>query len=98
MKIFSFKNLIMLNFLLSNMMFTLNRKHLLIILLSLELIMLNMFLLIFNFMLMSMMNSIYFLVMFMVLMFVSGCWVSLFLSMWFESMGEIMFEFTVFLF
>nr|YP_010586312.1 NADH dehydrogenase subunit 4L [Lepidostoma fui]UZZ44087.1 NADH dehydrogenase subunit 4L [Lepidostoma fui] len=70
MKIFSFKNLIVLNFLLSNMMFTLNRKHLLIILLSLELIMLNMFLLIFNFMMF--MGSSYFLMMFMILSVCEG--------------------------
>nr|YP_010586325.1 NADH dehydrogenase subunit 4L [Lepidostoma inops]UZZ44100.1 NADH dehydrogenase subunit 4L [Lepidostoma inops] len=70
MKIFSFKNLIMLNFLLSNIMFSLNRKHLLIILLSLELIMLNMFLLIFQFMMF--MGSIYFLIMFMVLSVCEG--------------------------
>nr|YP_010585922.1 NADH dehydrogenase subunit 4L [Lepidostoma longipilosum]UZZ43645.1 NADH dehydrogenase subunit 4L [Lepidostoma longipilosum] len=70
MKIFSFKNLIVLNFLLSNMMFSLNRKHLLIILLSLELIMLNMFLLIFNFMMF--MGGSYFLMMFMILSVCEG--------------------------
>nr|UJG45237.1 NADH dehydrogenase subunit 4L [Lepidostoma hirtum] len=70
MKIFSFKNLIMLNFLMGNIMFSLNRKHLLIILLSLELIMLNMFLLIFQFMMF--MGSVYFLMLFMVLSVCEG--------------------------
>nr|UOU85002.1 NADH dehydrogenase subunit 4L [Lepidostoma basale] len=70
MKTLKFVYLIVLNFFLGNLMFSLNRKHLLIILISLEMIMLNMFILVLNFI--SATNSIYFFLMFMVLSVCEG--------------------------
>nr|YP_010586039.1 NADH dehydrogenase subunit 4L [Apatidelia acuminata]UZZ43775.1 NADH dehydrogenase subunit 4L [Apatidelia acuminata] len=72
MKIFQLSNFIMVNYLVGNFMFSLNRKHLLVILLSLELIVLNLFFYIYLYLLLNMMNSIYFLVMFMILTVCEG--------------------------
>nr|QNV11592.1 NADH dehydrogenase subunit 4L [Lithax obscurus] len=72
MKIFSIMNYLMVNYLMSNFMFVMNRKHLLIILLSLELIVLNLFLIMYMYMLINLMNSIYFLIMFMILTVCEG--------------------------
>nr|UJG45250.1 NADH dehydrogenase subunit 4L [Nemotaulius punctatolineatus]UPX88463.1 NADH dehydrogenase subunit 4L [Glyphotaelius pellucidus] len=72
MKIFQLSKFIMISYLISNFMFSLNRKHLLIILLSLELIVLNLFFYIYIYLLLNLLNSIYFLVMFMVLTVCEG--------------------------
>lgn len=70
MKIFRFRNLILINFILRNFIFTLNRKHLLIILLRLELIMLNVFLLVYNYIMFI--RRVYFLIIFIVLSVCEG--------------------------
>nr|YP_010586195.1 NADH dehydrogenase subunit 4L [Goera fissa]UZZ43957.1 NADH dehydrogenase subunit 4L [Goera fissa] len=67
MKMFNLSNFVMMNYFMSNLMFVLNRKHLIIILLSLELIILNLFLIMYLYLHINMMNSIYILVMFMIL-------------------------------
>nr|AJR19262.1 NADH dehydrogenase subunit 4L [Thremma gallicum] len=72
MKIFQVSNLISFSYLIGNLMFSLNRKHLLIVLLSLELIMLNLFFLMNNYLVYNMSNSVYFLVMFMILTVCEG--------------------------
>nr|YP_009692237.1 NADH dehydrogenase subunit 4L [Limnephilus hyalinus]QEG98843.1 NADH dehydrogenase subunit 4L [Limnephilus hyalinus] len=72
MKIFQLSKFIMVSYLISNFMFSLNRKHLLIILLSLELIVLNLFFYVYVYLLLNLLNSIYFLVMFMVLTVCEG--------------------------
>nr|UOU85080.1 NADH dehydrogenase subunit 4L [Anabolia nervosa] len=72
MKIFQLSKFIMISYLISNFMFSFNRKHLLIILLSLELIVLNLFFYTYIYLLLNLMNSIYFLVMFMVLTVCEG--------------------------
>nr|YP_010586338.1 NADH dehydrogenase subunit 4L [Limnephilus abstrusus]UZZ44113.1 NADH dehydrogenase subunit 4L [Limnephilus abstrusus] len=72
MKIFQLSKFIMISYLISNFMFSLNRKHLLIILLSLELIVLNLFFYVYVYLLLNLLNSIYFLVMFMVLTVCEG--------------------------
>nr|QLY89898.1 NADH dehydrogenase subunit 4L [Ironoquia dubia] len=72
MKIFQLSNFIMFNYMVGNFMFSLNRKHLLIILLSLELIVLNVFFFFFMYLLLNLMNSIYFMMMFMVLTVCEG--------------------------
>nr|UOU85067.1 NADH dehydrogenase subunit 4L [Micropterna sequax] len=72
MKIFQLSKFIMISYLISNFMFSLNRKHLLIILLSLELIVLNLFFYTYVYLLLNLLNSIYFLVMFMVLTVCEG--------------------------
>nr|QLY90197.1 NADH dehydrogenase subunit 4L [Halesus radiatus] len=72
MKIFHLSKFIMVSYLISNFMFSLNRKHLLIILLSLELIVLNLFFFVYVYLLLNLLNSIYFLVMFMVLTVCEG--------------------------
>nr|QLY90158.1 NADH dehydrogenase subunit 4L [Micropterna lateralis] len=72
MKIFQLSKFIMVSYLISNFMFSLNRKHLLIILLSLELIVLNLFFYTYLYLLLNLLNSIYFLVMFMVLTVCEG--------------------------
>nr|YP_009000486.1 NADH dehydrogenase subunit 4L [Eubasilissa regina]AHF21727.1 NADH dehydrogenase subunit 4L [Eubasilissa regina] len=64
-------NFIMINYLIGNFMYSLNRKHLLIILLSLEFIMLNLFFLIYLYTV-SLGNSMYFMVLFMVLSVCEG--------------------------
>nr|YP_010586169.1 NADH dehydrogenase subunit 4L [Eubasilissa sinensis]UZZ43931.1 NADH dehydrogenase subunit 4L [Eubasilissa sinensis] len=64
-------NFIMINYLIGNFMYSLNRKHLLIILLSLEFIMLNLFFLIYLYTI-SLGNSMYFMVLFMVLSVCEG--------------------------
>nr|APQ47873.1 NADH dehydrogenase subunit 4L [Cheumatopsyche brevilineata] len=66
MKIFQLSKFVMISYMISKSMLSLNRKHLLIILLSIELIVLNLF----NsyiYLPLNLLNSIYFLVMFMVL-------------------------------
>nr|YP_009918957.1 NADH dehydrogenase subunit 4L [Potamophylax latipennis]QMP96537.1 NADH dehydrogenase subunit 4L [Potamophylax latipennis] len=72
MKIFQLSKFIMVSYLISNFMFSLNRKHLLIILLSLELIVLNLFFYSYIYLLLNLLNSVYFLVMFMVLTVCEG--------------------------
>nr|QNV11609.1 NADH dehydrogenase subunit 4L [Potamophylax cingulatus] len=72
MKIFQLSKFIMVSYLISNFMFSLNRKHLLIILLSLELIVLNLFFYTYIYLLLNLLNSVYFLVMFMVLTVCEG--------------------------
>nr|YP_010586507.1 NADH dehydrogenase subunit 4L [Pseudopotamorites peniculus]UZZ44308.1 NADH dehydrogenase subunit 4L [Pseudopotamorites peniculus] len=72
MKIFQVSKFIMISYLISNFMFSLNRKHLLIILLSLELMVMNLFFFMYVFMLLNLFNSVYFLVMFMVLTVCEG--------------------------
>nr|QNE85892.1 NADH dehydrogenase subunit 4L [Potamophylax rotundipennis] len=72
MKIFQLSKFIMVSYLISNFMFSLNRKHLLIILLSLELIVLNLFFYVYIYLLLNLLNSIYFLVMFMILTVCEG--------------------------
>nr|YP_009667285.1 NADH dehydrogenase subunit 4L [Hydatophylax nigrovittatus]APQ47886.1 NADH dehydrogenase subunit 4L [Hydatophylax nigrovittatus] len=72
MKIFQLSKFVMISYLISNFMFSLNRKHLLIILLSLELIVLNLFFYSYIYLLLNLLNSIYFLVMFMVLTVCEG--------------------------
>nr|UJG45367.1 NADH dehydrogenase subunit 4L [Limnephilus germanus] len=72
MKTFQLSKFIMISYLISNFMFSLNRKHLLIILLSLELIVLNLFFYVYVYLLLNLLNSIYFLVMFMVLTVCEG--------------------------
>nr|YP_010586208.1 NADH dehydrogenase subunit 4L [Goera horni]UZZ43970.1 NADH dehydrogenase subunit 4L [Goera horni] len=67
MKMFNLGNFIMMNYFVGNLMFVLNRKHLIVILLSLELIVLNLFLVMYLYLYINMMNSIYILVMFMIL-------------------------------
>nr|YP_009529026.1 NADH dehydrogenase subunit 4L [Phryganea cinerea]AXU98781.1 NADH dehydrogenase subunit 4L [Phryganea cinerea] len=71
MKMLHLMNFIMLNYLIGNFMYSLNRKHLLIILLSLEFIMLNLFFMIYLYTV-SLGNSMYFMVMFMVLSVCEG--------------------------
>nr|YP_009433028.1 NADH dehydrogenase subunit 4L [Anabolia bimaculata]ATD11968.1 NADH dehydrogenase subunit 4L [Anabolia bimaculata] len=72
MKIFQLSKFIMVSYLISNFMFSFNRKHLLIILLSLELIVLNLLFYLYIYLLLNLLNSIYFLVMFMVLTVCEG--------------------------
>nr|YP_009116317.1 NADH dehydrogenase subunit 4L [Limnephilus decipiens]BAQ19276.1 NADH dehydrogenase subunit 4L [Limnephilus decipiens]BAQ19283.1 NADH dehydrogenase subunit 4L [Limnephilus decipiens] len=72
MKTFQLSKFVMISYLISNFMFSLNRKHLLIILLSLELIVLNLFFYVYIYLLLNLLNSIYFLVMFMVLTVCEG--------------------------
>nr|YP_010586520.1 NADH dehydrogenase subunit 4L [Pseudostenophylax fumosus]UZZ44321.1 NADH dehydrogenase subunit 4L [Pseudostenophylax fumosus] len=72
MKIFQMSKFIMISYLISNFMFSLNRKHLLIILLSLELMVLNLFFFMYVYTLLNLMNSVYFLIMFMVLTVCEG--------------------------
>nr|UAM95890.1 NADH dehydrogenase subunit 4L [Semblis atrata] len=71
MKSMHLMNFIMINYLIGNFMYSLNRKHLLIILLSLEFIMLNLFFLIYFYTL-SLGDSMYFMVLFMVLSVCEG--------------------------
>nr|YP_009919087.1 NADH dehydrogenase subunit 4L [Phryganea bipunctata]QMP96680.1 NADH dehydrogenase subunit 4L [Phryganea bipunctata] len=71
MKMMHLMNFIMMNYLIGNFMYSLNRKHLLIILLSLEFIMLNLFFMIYVYTV-SLGNSMYFMVMFMVLSVCEG--------------------------
>nr|QLY90132.1 NADH dehydrogenase subunit 4L [Trichostegia minor] len=71
MKMMYLMNFIMVNYLIGNFMYSLNRKHLLIILLSLEFIMLNLFFLIYLYTMM-LGNSVYFMILFMVLTVCEG--------------------------
>nr|YP_010586182.1 NADH dehydrogenase subunit 4L [Eubasilissa splendida]UZZ43944.1 NADH dehydrogenase subunit 4L [Eubasilissa splendida] len=71
MKSMYLMNFIMINYLIGNFLYSLNRKHLLIILLSLEFIMLNLFFMIYLYTV-SVGNSMYFMVLFMVLSVCEG--------------------------
>nr|UJG45419.1 NADH dehydrogenase subunit 4L [Agrypnia pagetana] len=71
MKSMHLMNFIMINYLMGNFLYSLNRKHLLIILLSLEFIMLNMFFMVYLYTV-SVGNSMYFMVLFMVLTVCEG--------------------------
>lgn len=64
-------NFIIINYLIGNFIYSLNRKHLLIILLRLEFIMLNLFFLIYLYTV-SLGNRIYFMVLFIVLRVCEG--------------------------
>lgn len=72
MKIFQLRKFIIISYLIRNFIFSLNRKHLLIILLSLELIVLNLFFYTYVYLLLNLLNRIYFLVIFMVLTVCEG--------------------------
>nr|YP_010586637.1 NADH dehydrogenase subunit 4L [Uenoa lobata]UZZ44451.1 NADH dehydrogenase subunit 4L [Uenoa lobata] len=72
MKILYFSNFIIISFIFSNFMFSLNRKHMLVILLSLELIVLNLFFLVYLYLTLNMMNSIYLMLVFMILFVCEG--------------------------
>nr|UZZ43671.1 NADH dehydrogenase subunit 4L [Micrasema sp. XG-2021] len=70
MKILLMNYFLFLNYLMSNFLFSLNRKHLLVVLLSLELIMLIMFMYIYSYMLVV--KSFYFMVLFLILTVCEG--------------------------
>nr|YP_010586078.1 NADH dehydrogenase subunit 4L [Brachycentrus kozlovi]UZZ43814.1 NADH dehydrogenase subunit 4L [Brachycentrus kozlovi] len=70
MKIMFMKYVLFLNYMVGNFLFSLNRKHLLVILLSLELIMLIMFMFIYSYMLI--MGSFYFMILFLILTVCEG--------------------------
>nr|YP_010586351.1 NADH dehydrogenase subunit 4L [Limnocentropus hysbald]UZZ44126.1 NADH dehydrogenase subunit 4L [Limnocentropus hysbald] len=71
MKVFNLSIFFILSFFMGNIIFSSNRKHLLIILLSLEFIMLNIFLFLFMY-LMMLMNNYYFLMLFLVISVCEG--------------------------
>lgn len=72
MKIFHLRKFIIVSYLISNFIFSLNRKHLLIILLRLELIVLNLFFYTYIYLLLNLLNRVYFLVIFIVLTVCEG--------------------------
>lgn len=72
MKIFQLRKFIIVRYLIRNFIFSLNRKHLLIILLRLELIVLNLFFYTYIYLLLNLLNRIYFLVIFIVLTVCEG--------------------------
>lgn len=71
MKVIHLINFILINYLIGNFLYSLNRKHLLIILLRLEFIMLNIFFIIYLYTV-SIGNRIYFIVLFIVLTVCEG--------------------------
>nr|YP_010586403.1 NADH dehydrogenase subunit 4L [Nothopsyche ruficollis]UZZ44191.1 NADH dehydrogenase subunit 4L [Nothopsyche ruficollis] len=72
MKMFQLSSFITMNYMIGNFMFSLNRKHLLVILLSLELIVLNVFFYMYVYVLFNLSNSVYFMMMFMILSVCEG--------------------------
>nr|QLY89937.1 NADH dehydrogenase subunit 4L [Brachycentrus maculatus] len=70
MKILFVKYFLFMNYIMSNFLFSLNRKHLLIILLSLELISLILFLLMYMYMLI--LGSFYFMILYLILVVCEG--------------------------